>query len=78
MLALRWGERALPVLWRVEETEGSIGFETQKDLLEAAAPILPDGAQICLMADHFYGTADLIPFCQKKNWEYHIQYLAPK
>jgi hypothetical protein len=36
MLALRHGERALPVLWRVVVTEGSIGFETQKDLLEAA------------------------------------------
>jgi hypothetical protein len=73
MLALRWGERALPVLWRVEETEGSIGFETQKYLLEAAAPILPEGAQICLMADRFYGTADLISFCQNKNWEYRIR-----
>src|SRR4051794_31655894 len=35
MLALRWGERALPLAWRVEETEGAIGFETQKALLDA-------------------------------------------
>jgi hypothetical protein len=73
MLALRWGERALPVLWRVEETEGSIGFKTQKELLEAAIPLLPEGAQICLMADRFYGTPDLISFCQNKNWEYRIR-----
>jgi hypothetical protein len=72
MLALRWGERAL-VLWRVEETEGSIRFKTQKELLEAAAPLLPEGAQICLMADRFYGTPDLISFCQNKNWEYRIR-----
>ena len=26
MLALRWGERALPLAWRVEATEGPIGF----------------------------------------------------
>ena len=26
MRALRWGERALPLAWRVEETEGAIGF----------------------------------------------------
>jgi hypothetical protein len=73
MLALRWGERALPVLWRVEETKGSIGFETQKELLEAVTPILPEGAQICLMADRFYGTADLISFCQDKDWDYRIR-----
>jgi hypothetical protein len=73
MLALRWGERALPVLWRVEETKGAIGFETQKELLEAAVPILPEGAQIRLMADRFYGTADLISFCQDKDWDYRIR-----
>ena len=28
MLSVRWGERALPVAWRVEETEGAIGFST--------------------------------------------------
>jgi len=33
MLALRQGERALPVLWRVEATEGAIGFDVQKTLL---------------------------------------------
>jgi hypothetical protein len=73
MLALRHGERALPVLWRVVVTEGSIGFETQKELLEAAAAILPDGAQICLMADRFYGTPGLISLCQNKNWDYRIR-----
>ena len=41
MLALRWGERALPLAWRVERTDGAIGFETQKALLEAVAPWLP-------------------------------------
>lgn len=30
MLALRWGERGLPLAWRVEETEGAIGFGVQK------------------------------------------------
>src|SRR3954453_773319 len=30
MLPLRCGERALPLAWRLEETKGAIGFETQK------------------------------------------------
>ena len=33
MLALRCGERALPLAWRVEETDGAIGFDTQRALL---------------------------------------------
>ena len=37
MLALRCGERALPLAWRVEETDGAIGFDTQKALLDAVA-----------------------------------------
>lgn len=73
MLAVRQGERALPLLWRVEETQGAIGFAVQRALLEAAAPLLPDGADICLMADRFYGTADLIGLCQEKNWDYRLR-----
>src|SRR3954462_1111008 len=37
MLALRWGERALPLAWRVEETLGSIGFAVQQQLLDTVA-----------------------------------------
>jgi hypothetical protein len=73
MLAVRHGERALPLLWRVEATEGAIGFSVQKELLDAVAPLLPEGAEICLMADRFYGTADLISLCQEKNWDYRLR-----
>src|SRR5512135_1569885 len=70
MLALRFGERALPLTWRVEATAGAIGFETQKALLEAVVPWLPTGATIRLRGDRFYGTADLIGWCQDRNWDY--------
>jgi hypothetical protein len=73
MLAVRYGERALPVLWRVEATEGAIGFAVQKALLDAAVPLLPAGADVCLMADRFYGTADLISLCQDREWDYRIR-----
>jgi hypothetical protein len=73
MLALRYGERALPLLWRVEATEGAIGFAVQKALLDAAVPLLPEGAAVCLMADRFYGTADLIAWCQDRHWDYRLR-----
>lgn len=73
MVALRHGERALPLAWRVETTEGAIGFDTQKALLEAVAPWMPADAKICLMGDRFYGTADLISLCQERGWSYRLR-----
>ena len=68
MLALRHGERALPLAWRVETTEGAIGFDTQKALLDAVASWMPTDAKVCLMVDRFYGTADLMSLCQGRGW----------
>jgi hypothetical protein len=73
MLALRCGERALPLAWRVEETDGAIGFDTQKALLDAVAPWLPAQARVRLMGDRFYGTADLIGWCQGCDWDYRLR-----
>jgi Transposase DDE domain len=72
-LALRCGERALPLAWRVEATDGAIGFATQKALLEAVAPWLPAGATVRLMGDRFSGTADLIAWCQERGWGYWLR-----
>lgn len=55
MLAVRHGERALPLLWRVSGGDrGAIGFAVQKALLDAAVPLLPEAATVCFMADRFY------------------------
>jgi len=73
MLSLRFGDRALPLAWRVEATEGAIGFGCQKALLDAIAPWLPAGADICLMADRFYGTPDLIALAAAQGWGYRLR-----
>lgn len=73
MLAVRYGERALPLLWRVEATKGAIGFSVQRELLEAARPLLPADHPVCLMADRFYGTPDLIAWCQERSWDYRLR-----
>lgn len=73
MVAVRHGNRALPLLWRVETTSGGIGFEVQKALLDVVAAWLPEGVKPCLMADRFYGTPDLIAWCKTKNWDYRIR-----
>jgi len=69
MLAVRFGERALPLAWRVET--GAIGFETQKSLLDAVAPWVPPSAPVTLLGDRFYGT--LIGWCQERDWDYRLR-----
>ncbi|HET8996520.1 MAG TPA: transposase [Acetobacteraceae bacterium] len=73
MLSLRFGERALPLAWRVEATAGAIGFARQRDLLDAITAWLPPEADICLMADRFYGTPDLIALTIAKGWRYRLR-----
>src|SRR3954454_9475423 len=72
MLAVRYGDRALPLAWWVETTEGAIGFATQKALLEAVAPWMPAGTRVQLMGDRFYGTADLIGWWQGGDRGYRL------
>jgi len=73
MLSIRVGERAVPFLWRVRTTQGNIGFETQKEILDAALRFLPEGATVMLAADRFYGTAALTGWCQEAGWGYRIR-----
>src|SRR4051794_5810453 len=45
MLALRHGERALPLAWRVEENRGAVGVDTPKGALGAGGSLPPPPAQ---------------------------------
>ena len=73
MVSLRIAERALPVAWRVRRTKGSIGFATQKELLDVVRDWLGPDAAVMLAADRFYGTAKLIAWCQDAGWGYRIR-----
>ncbi len=73
MLSVRWGERALPLAWRVAETEGAIGFATQQELLEVVAGWLAVGQAVILLADRFYGTPEMICWCCDRGWDYRLR-----
>lgn len=73
MVSVRVGRRALPVLWRVEKTAGEIGFREQKKLLKQVLALVGQERPIVLMADRFYGTAQLILWCQEQGWDYRIR-----
>ena len=73
MVAVRLGGRALPLAWRVKETQGAIGFAEQRTALEAAARLLPAGTKPVLMGDRFYGSPDLIAWCGGQGWDWRLR-----
>lgn len=73
MISIRVGNRALPVAWTVEKTEGNIGFESQEKLLNQVYSMLPEGVSVMLMGDRFYGTKSLVEWCQNHHFSYRIR-----
>jgi hypothetical protein len=73
MVAARVGGRALPLAWRVKQTQGAIGFPEQREALDAVARLLPEDVRPMLMGDRFYGTPDLIAWCQSHGWGWRLR-----
>lgn len=73
MVSVRVGNRALPLLWRVKQTRGNIGYEVQEELLESVQHMIPKDTPIILMADRFYGGPKLVNWCQDQGWGYRIR-----
>jgi Transposase DDE domain len=73
MLSVRVGQRAIPLMCTVKQTEGPIGFDDQKTLLETFLAALPEKISVLLAADRFYGTASLIEWCQQQGWDYRLR-----
>ncbi|EIC30458.1 hypothetical protein Metal_2762 [Methylomicrobium album BG8] len=73
VVALRVGDRALPLVWRAEAGPANIGFESQQRLLEQVRAWLPAGAQVLLSADRFYPSAALFGWIQTHGWGYRVR-----
>ena len=73
MVSVRLRKRAVPIFWCVKETKGGIGFPEQKELLETIRNWIPEACRVMLAGDRFYGTADLIQWCQKQGWQYRLR-----
>ena len=73
MVSVRLGNRALPLAWRVKETQGAIGIAEQRKALEAVRAMLPEGVRVVLMGDRFYGSPDLIAWCRKQGWHWRLR-----
>ncbi|MBY0282105.1 MAG: IS4 family transposase [Alphaproteobacteria bacterium] len=73
MVSVRLRKRAVPLFWIVRETKGGIGFSVQKTLLEVVRSWIPEGCRVMLAGDRFYGTAELVGWCQEQEWGYRLR-----
>jgi DDE family transposase len=73
MVSVRVGNRAIPIAWKVVETEGAIGFDVQQGLLNAVKKMMPPEAEVLLAGDRFYGTSSLVKWCQDAGWDYRLR-----
>jgi len=73
VVALRVGDRALPLAWLAEAGPANIGFEGQQKLLEQVRAWLPPEAKVLLSADRFYPSAALFAWVQARGWGYRLR-----
>ncbi len=72
-LSIRFENRCLPLFWRVKKGVGNIGFPQQKELLDLVAALIPENANVLLLADRFYGSVALIRYLKQRDWDYRLR-----
>lgn len=73
MVSLRFGNRALPLLWRVQKGTGNIGYDICKEILDKIKSVISSESKVLLLGDRFYGQASLITYCQRHGWDYRLR-----
>lgn len=73
MVSLRFGGRALPLLWRVRKGTGNIGSDICEEIFDKIRPVISPESKVLLLGDRFYGQAGLITYCQRHGWDYRLR-----
>jgi hypothetical protein len=73
MVSLGYGDRALPLYWCTQGGEGNIGYEAQEGVLDQVRAWLPPVAKVMVLGDRFFGSPDLIRYCQRHGWGYRLR-----
>jgi len=73
MVSLRLNNRAIPVIWKVVKTEGCIGFEHQKEILDEIVCLFSDENRPMLIGDRAFGTKALVEWCHENKFDYMLR-----
>jgi hypothetical protein len=72
-VTLYWRKRALPLVWTVLPHQGSSGYADWVALLAHLATLLPPDAQVTLLGDREFGTADMMGLARWHGWDYCLR-----
>ena len=73
MVSLRVGNRGLPLFWKTGATAGNLPTSDYVALLDEVVAVLPEGADVLLMADRFFDAGALITYCRTQGWGWRIR-----
>jgi hypothetical protein len=68
VVSVAFRRRSLPLVWRILEHSGSSSLEDQRELLQAAAALLPEGVRITVLADSEFRSQALFCWLRARNW----------
>ncbi|MDR1208323.1 MAG: hypothetical protein LBJ89_03150, partial [Holosporales bacterium] len=67
MILIAFQNRAMPVLWVVVDSEGSLGFDIQEPLLNKVKEMIPPGVKVFFVGDRFGDVCSFKELCQRKT-----------
>ena len=67
MVSVRVGNRGLPLFWHTKAMAGNIPTADYLDLLDRVVEVMPEDADVLLMADRFFDAGALISYCRKQG-----------
>jgi len=66
--------RAVPVVWKViEHKSNTVAYEVYKELLDAAAKLLPEGVKVVFLADRGFADTNLMRHVREPGWHFRIR-----
>jgi len=72
-VTLFWRRRAVPLLWTMLPHQGSSDYADWVPLLDHLATLLPPNAQVVLLGDREFGTADMMNLARYHGWDYCLR-----
>jgi hypothetical protein len=72
-LTLYWRKRAIPLVWKVLPHQGSSAYADWVALFDHVATLLPPDAQVVVLGDREFGTADMMALARWHGWDYCLR-----
>ena len=72
-VSLYWRKRAIPLTWTTLPHQGSSGYADWVALFDHLATLLPANAQVVLLGDREFGTADMMDLARWQGWDYCLR-----